>query len=246
MKQTPEERKKRREQFARMSPGEKLGHIWLYYKVPIALALIAVGFLVSSVYTLLTRREPVLYTAYLNVAMGDQLESTLLDQYYTFAGLDPEKSEILVYRDLYLSDNPTAADHEYAYSSRLKVLATINSKQLDLVLMNQEAYDLCSGSGYLLELDPLFPAGDPCAEPLLPYLTSNLVVLEDNGIDYNLGKAEEYVTVTESAVNALDLSRHPAFAQAGFSGTVYLGIIANTPRLSNCKDFLLSLSAFIQ
>lgn len=245
MKLTPEERRNRREQFARMSPREKLEHIWLYYKVPIFLLLIAVGILGSSVYNTLTRKEPVLYTAYLNVAVGDRLEEKLLDQYYSSANLNPEKSEILVYRDLYLSDNPTAADHEYAYTSRLKVLATINSKQLDLVLMNQEAYDLCSGSGYLLELDTLFPAGDPHKEAFLPYLASNLVVREDNAIDYNLGEAEEYVAVTESAVNALDLSQHPAFAQAGFSGKVYLGIIANTPRLSNCKDFLLSLAEFI-
>ena len=75
-----------------------------------------------------------------------------------------------------------------------------------------------------------------------PYVTENLVILEDNAIEVNLGTAEEYTAVTQSVINALDLSRLPLFTAAGFSGDVYLGIIANTTRLSECADYLAFLT----
>lgn len=34
----------------------------------------------------------------------------------------------------------------------MKLFAAINAKQLDLVLMNREAYDLCFQSGFLMDL----------------------------------------------------------------------------------------------
>jgi hypothetical protein len=74
------------------------------------------------------------------------------------------------------------------------------------------------------------------------YITENLVILEDNAIDVNLGTAEEYTAVTESVPNALNLSELPLFTAAGFSGDVYLGIIANTPRLSECVEYLTFLT----
>ena len=47
-----------------------------------------------------------------------------------------------------------------------------------------------------------------------------------------------YIAVTEEAVNALNQSDVPRFCQAGFSGEVYVGIIANTPRLETCVEYL--------
>lgn len=242
MKLSPEERRHRRQRFQQMRPREKWEHIWTYYKAPIFLAVAVLVLLLSGAHRALTKKEPALYIACINVAAGDTLEQQLSDRYFSFAGLDPHRYQLLFYRDLYLSENPSAMDHEYAYASRMKVLAAINAKQLDLVLMNREAYDLCSGSGYLMELDTLFSEANPQKKALLPLLTENLVILEDNAIEFSLNQAAEYQTVTYPAVNALDLSGLSVFAQAGFSDRVYLGIVANTPRLAACEDFLLSLT----
>ncbi len=231
MKLTPQQRQQRRERFAGMSTKEKLEHIWLYYKAPILLAVIAILILGYTVSDVLSRKEPIVHVAFLNVSAGEDLESRLSEDFLTNGGYDTKKSEVLFYRDLYLSDSPTAADHEYAYTSKLKVMATIHSKQLDLVLMNQEAYDLCSASGYLLDLTTLLP-------PDTPNLTSNQVVLSDNAVEFNLGQAEEYLAETIIVPNALELTQLPLFRQAGFSGNVYLGIIANTPRLDACTDYI--------
>ena len=37
----------------------------------------------------------------------------------------------------------------------MKLMGSVNAGRLDLVLMNREAYDMLSKSGYLLELAPL-------------------------------------------------------------------------------------------
>ena len=68
------------------------------------------------------------------------------------------------------------------------------------------------------------------------------MILEDNAIEITLGEAEEYTAVTEAAINALDVSQLPLFRHAGFSGEVYLGIIANSPHLSECADYLAFLA----
>ena len=180
-------------------------------------------------YRAATKKEPVVYLAYLNVSVGEDMEAQLAEDYILSEGGNPKRAEVRLYRNLYLSDNPAASDHEFAYASRMKLLATINSKQLDLVLMNREAYDLCSASGYLLDLSDILDSA--C-------LTANQVILEDNAVEYNLNAAQEYTAVTETVYNALELTQLSAFQKAGFSDSVYIGIIANTPRLPESQDYL--------
>ena len=229
MKRSPEERQHQREVFRQLSRAKKLEHIWLYYKAPIIAGILAVGILLSSLYRAAVRKDPTVYLACLNVSIGETLEDELTEAFIRDQGMDTSRNEVRLYRNLYLSENPAAADHEYAYASRMKLLATIHSKQLDMVLMNQEAYDLCSASGYLLDLSGMVDS---------IYLTANQVILEDNSIEYSLNEAPEYKAVTQSVWNALELTQLPAFQNAGLSGSVYIGIVANTPRLAECQHYL--------
>lgn len=237
MKLSPAERTGQKEAFRKMTAREKIDHIYTYYKWPILLGLVAMVILCSTIHRMVTRKDVVLYTAYVNVAVGADLESVLHEEYLNTAGMDTQKSQVFFYRDLYLSNDPSAEDHEFAYASRMKILATVSDQKLDLVFMNREAYDILSRSGYLSELSELLP------EALQPYLTTNAVVLEDNSIDFNLGNTDEYNEITEDSVNAIEVSTLPLFRQAGFPDTVYLGIISNTPRLSECTDYLAYLAS---
>lgn len=212
MKLSPEERRRHREQFRHMSGGKKLEHIWLYYKLPIFLSLLILGLLVSGLHRAITEKEPAVYLACLNVSMGEDLETTLTEDYIRFRHQDPRKHQVALYRNLYLSEAPAASDHEYAYASKMKLFADINAKQLDLVLMNREAYDFCSQSGFLMDLS---------------------------------GMADDQF-LTAPQLNAIELTLLPLFRAANFSGKVYLGIIANTPRPEECRqhlDYILSETA---
>lgn len=224
------ERAELRASWQRMGPAEKLRYIWLYYKWYILLLLLAVGITVSTAHRLLTQKQPLLYLGLVNVAPADEMMTELSDGFIaTLPDVSPRAS-VDLYQGLYLSDDASTANHEYAYASRLKVLATITDQKLDVVLMNREGYDIFSANGYLLPLPDLLAQDAELSAALAPRLVENTVILSDNSIEVELNEAEEYVAETEQAVNGIDASDFPLFAQAGFSDKVYLGVIGNTPR----------------
>ena len=239
MKLTQQEKAAHQAAFQAMSPQKKLDHVFTYYKWPILLGLLALVVLGSVLHRQLTKKEPVLYLAFANVAVGEDLENDLTDGFLRFLGTDAKKREVYLYRDLYLSDNADTLNHEYAYASRMKLMGAVSAGKLDVALMNREAYDLLSRSGYLSELSRTFFAGDPALyAQILPILSSNEVVLSDNSIEYQLGEAETHKVETETVQNALDVSCLPLFSRAGFPEAVYLGVIANSGRLFACQQFM--------
>ena len=242
MKLTKEQKAARKAAFRAMTPADKLDYIVSYYKWPILLTVILLLILGSAAHRRLTEKEPVLYLALADVVAGENLEDALTTGFLRAEGVNSSRQEVYLYRDLYLSDNADVVNHEYAYASRMKVMGAIQANKLDLVLMNREAYDLCSRNGYLMVLDAWLPALD-AAEALSPYLVSNMVILEDNTIAYQLGEAASHELVTEEVKNGLDVSRLPLIASAGFPEATYLGVLANCERLDACADYLAYLSA---
>ena len=239
MKLTKEQKAAHKAAFRTMSPADKLDYIMSYYKWPILLAVILLLILGSAARRQLTKKEPVIYLALADVVAGEDLENALTAGFLRAEGANPGRQEVYLYRDLYLSDEADVLNHEYAYASRMKLMGAVQAQKLDVVLMNREAYDLLSRSGYLLELSPaLFTENAALYAQVLPILSSNEVVLSDNNIEYQLGEAETLEVETETVRNALDVSSLPLFARAGFPDAVYLGVIANSERLANCIEFV--------
>lgn len=239
MKMSDREKEERKAAFRRMSLSGKADHIFTYYKLQLVLILIAVIAAGSVISSAVTRKERLLYLGLVNVAVGETLQTALTEGYVTERGVSLKKNEVYAYYNLYISDEASGENHEYSYASRLKMLAAMNAKQVDVVLLNRESYDLFSHSGYLLDLSELLQSSDPDllsrAEPLL---TENEVILEDNAIDVKLGNADSYQADTISAANALEVSGTAFFQPAGFPEPVYLGVIANSPRLSETVEYI--------
>lgn len=239
MKLSPKEKAAQKAAFRAMSPAQKLEHIYLYYKWPILLALIALVILGSVLHRELTAKKPVLYVAAANVSLGEDLQTALLNGYLLDAGHNPAREEVYWYPDLYLSGDADVMNHEYAYASRIKTMAAIQAQKMDLVLLNRESYDLFSRSGYLLPLSDALAGADPALlDALDGHRVSNSVILEDNGIEYQLGEAESHQVVSEEVENAIVLTDFALFADAGFPEPIYLGILANSPRLPECISYL--------
>jgi len=243
MKLTPEELAARRASFHGMSLSDKANYVFTYYKLPILLGVIAVSLVCSTVYRQVTKKEAVLYSAHINITAGDDLEAQLNEEFVSASGANPKKAEVYLYRGLYLSDNPSPENHEYQYASKLKLMAAIEAKQLDIVLMNKEAYDIFSQNGYLLDLHSLLSPDDSLYRLLEPHLTANTVILEDNAIEFTLGEANRYQAVTEKATNGLDVSAFPMFQEAGFPEPVYLGVVGNSPRFPAVIQYIEYLAA---
>ena len=238
MKLTKAERAENRAAFSTMRLSEKLDYIFEYYKFPLVLALIVAVAAGSVAYNRLSRKNALLYAAWANLSVGDTLERAMNEGYARDIGANPRKDEVYLYRGLYLSQDASADNHQYAYASQLKVLAAMANRQVDVMLMNREAYDIMSAGGYLLPLDGLLAGADALRRRVSDALAENTVILEDNDIEYRLNEEGDYRAVTETAVNAIELSAFPLFEQAGFSGEVYLGVIGNSPRLDAALQYI--------
>ena len=241
---TEEEKAARRAAFKKMNLTEKAEYVFAYYKLPIVLVLLAVYIVSYAAHRNLTRKEELLFVGFCNAAVSEETERALTEGFVTYIGENPRKNEVCAYTGLYLSDDPTLADHEYAYASRLKLIAAVNAKQLDAVLMDASAYRVLSEDGFLAELTPsLFESIPGLWERVKPYLTENRVVLEDNQLDVALGKAETVQVTAEQQVNGIDLSESRLIQEAGLSGTVYFGLLPGSARQESAAAYAAYLLA---
>lgn len=212
---------------------------WDYYKLPIVVLCILLYILGYSLYGHFTHKETILYTALVNVSASDSLTEQLSTGFLDSLDQDTSKTTMQLYTGLYLTDDETNPYHEYTYASRMKILASIDGKQLDVVLMNKEAFDAFSQNGYLCDLEELLSSEDvDLYNRLKPHLVTNTVILEDNSTDLQLDPSITYQAVTEEHPFGLDLSQTSMISDAGFSDIVYLGIIANSPRTEEAIDYV--------
>ena len=240
MKLTASERAERREAFRRMSAADKIDYVFSYYKLPIILALLFAYVLCYGAYRHFSRKEVLLYVACANVALNEEMTEALSNGFVRASNGNVGTEAVFLYQNLYLSDNPTLANHEYAYASRLKVIAAADAEQLDIILMNREAYDLLSESGYLLNLSSGLLDRYPNFREVL---TANKVILEDNALDFSLGEAEDYHATAIYEENALEVSQFPLFLNAGFTDSIFLGILPNSPRLDEAMKYITYLQS---
>ena len=230
MRLSEEERATNRAAFKRMRPAEKADYIFTYFKLPLVLILIVVVALGTALVRTLTHKDPVLYVAFTNVVAPPQVEQALTTDYVTSIGEDPGRKEVVSYRELYLTKQTTLADHEYAYASRLKVMASVDGDQLDVVFMNDESFDILSESGYLLDLEQYFEGDE--------VLRENRVIESSNEVEVNLGEADELEEVTHPTRSALEVTDSKLLDHFSGSESISLGIIANTERKDQALDYL--------
>ncbi|MBR4445630.1 MAG: hypothetical protein IKS37_07045 [Solobacterium sp.] len=238
MQRTNKERRVAKDAFRRMNKAEKIDYIFTYYKLPIFTVCVVLALFLQAGIHALTKKDPILYNAYANVSFGDTLREELTDGYLAYSGKNPNKFEITEYPDLYLSEDASGENHQYAYASRIKVLGSISAKRMDIVFMNKEAYDLMSESGLLADLKSIQEIDASLYKRLELYLTDNTVILEDNSVEFDLGEASVYSAVTEEQTNAVNVTSLPLIHRAQTDGDVYAAIIANSPRITEALSYL--------
>ena len=108
--------------------------------------------------------------------------------------------------------------------------------------MDQEAFDAFSQNGYLCNIDELLAAEAPTLYgDIEPFIVENTFIAEDNSFELQFDSSIPYSAVTEEYPMGLDISQTDFIKQAGFPETVYLGIIANSPRKDTALAYLLYL-----
>lgn len=224
--------------FRRLHGKQKLQFLWDYYKLPLAVLCITISIFIYSIYRHTSQKDTILYTALVNVAAGEELTQNLTEVFLESADFAPSKNICQLYPSLYLTDNIDSPYHAYTYASRMKILAAIDARQMDLVLMDKEAFDAFSQSGYLYSMDSFFSEKSVLYKILCPYFVKNTIILEDNSLDLYFDETAVYQSETETHFMGIDLSASPVVQKAGFRDTVYLGIIKNTAHQETIIKFL--------
>ena len=227
------------QRLAEMTFSEKVKYFFSYYTPHFLLGVLAVFILISGIIYQGKKKNAILYLAFANTSVGSVMESRLTNGFLDDTGISRRQNEVILYKDMYLSADASPENHEYAYASQLKLMAVIEAKKLDLVLMNRESYDYLSRRGFLLDLTETLSASDSAAaRDLAPFITKNEVILSDNSVDNLLGNTDELLIQTETVSNGILVNDLPAFRDAGFPADVWLGIIANTPHQDTILQYL--------
>ncbi len=230
---------KEMEKIKNLRGKERLQYIWDYYKLHLAVFCILAYISISIIHGQLVHKETVLFTALVNVTAGETLTEELSNGFLEARQLDNDKYGFYLYSGLYLTDDVNDVSHEYTYASRLKLMAAIDGMQLDVVLMDKEAFDALSQKGWLCDLKELLLQEDPALyKTLEPSLIRNTAVLDGNSSDRHFDESLPCSAKTENYPVGLDLSGSAFIQKAGFQETVYLGIITNSPRKDTAAAYL--------
>lgn len=193
------------EKFRLLNRAEKIGYIWDYYRFHILVFLIISGILISFVHNRFTQKDPLLFTAFVNVSVSEHLKEAFTNATLEREGFDTKNYEVYLYENIYISDDVPKEDRQYEYASRLKTIAAINAKQLDTVIMDQRAFDIFSTNGYLWDLTKL--------DSSLKYLYSEHLISSEKSQDKNTGFL---------------LTGCPIFKKAGLTEPIFFGIVKNS------------------
>ena len=224
--------------FKEMTLKQKIAYIAEYYRLPLFTACVVLIVAITSVIHAVTKKQPVVYLAYTNAAVGDDLDQKLTSGFLDYIEADQKKFDVLVYRGLYLEEDADAENHRYVYASKMKIMGAISAKQMDLMLMNDSALAELSASGLLMDLTAIKDTDPELYGKLEPYIQKNMVIIEDNAIEYKLNEADTYEAVTEDIPNSVNVTSFPVFREAGLDGTLQIGIIANSPRIEADLKYL--------
>ncbi len=228
-----------KEKLRQLKGRKKLQYLWDYYKLHFVAAGIILYILGYMLYGHFTKKNIILYAAFINIAPSDILTETLSDGFLVSQDLDLNQNDFYLYTGLYLTNDEANPYHEYTYASRVKLIAAIDSEALDIVLMDQEAFDAFSQNGYLYNMEEFLSEADPglyksCRE----LLRENIVILEDNAEEAALDSSVAYTAETEEYPMALEITQSALLKEAGFTEPVYLGMIKNTIREEAAAEYI--------
>lgn len=216
---------------------QRVRYLWDYYKLPFVIVFIILYIIGFITYRHLTHKDTILYTGLINFAPNEETLQKLSEDFLTYENRNTAKEDFKLYSGWYLTTDKDSQYYEYTYASQMKILASIDDEQLDIVLMDRESFDAFSQNGYLYNLEDLLKDSD-LYDQLNPHLVNNIVFLEDNAKDINFDASIEFESVHEEYPMGLDLSECSMFADTTYSDTIYLGVIANTPRTEEVLHYL--------
>lgn len=217
----------------------KLRYIWDYYKLHMVIAIVLIYICGYFIYGKVTHRDMILYSAAVNVGDTEELQTYLKDDFLTAEKIDPKKEDMTLYHGLYLTTDTESEYYGYSYASEMKIIGALEAKQLDVVIMDREAFDAFSANGYLEDLSDFLPKNDKeLYSQHKNDLVTNTIIISDNADEVSLNKDIAYEAETEEAALGLSLSESAFADKFDIKDEIYLGVIKDSPRAAAICDYI--------
>ncbi|NLG04070.1 MAG: hypothetical protein GX567_09630 [Clostridia bacterium] len=208
-----------------MTKQEKIQYIWEYYKLHIAVTIVAIIFLSLLIHDLIEGNKPVhLYACLVNANMSTQTESTLLDDYIAYAGIDTKKENTAIDMSMHI-DLDSMDQVSLAYQQ--KIMALLSSKDLDVLIADNEMIQKYGEMEAFLDLESVLPEAlkDELEKKGYEYVTCKLESGEMSTIGISIGNSR--VLAMDGDFGAYEQDSHPVFT-----------IPATSVRLDQSLEFL--------
>lgn len=146
-----------REQNAKLKDAplkEKLAYFKEYYLKTTLVAIVAIIFIGSLAYTMITAPEDTGFAAFFFNDTGDSSSTALIDEYIAYTGIDTKEHD--VYMDATMSYSPDGADYD-AYAGLEKSMAVISTCELDVIIGDQATIDYFAKSECFPDITTVLP-----------------------------------------------------------------------------------------
>lgn len=235
----PVEDKSPRENWAELNTRQRITFFWDYYKLPTLILICVIAFGVYAIHGAVTKKDTLMHVSLVNMTWAESMEETLNTGYLAYIDGNLKKQEIAIDSGLFMSLDESNLYYQTTYGTRAKILAQLEVRDLDIMLMDQEGFDICSASSYLLDLGAFLQENDPeLYAQLSDRLTENICIVEDNSSEGYSSSDPEYTAVTEEHPYGLLVSDLPCLQSETAPDTVYLGIAATCERSEEVISYI--------
>ncbi len=145
----------------------RMENFWYHYKGMVVVCSVVLACVLSFAHERMTQKQNYLYLALVNVSAGDMLSEALTTGFLETEHVDAGAQQVAFLNGLRLvgqeavegqagtdrqagmEGQASMEEWEYAEASQMKLLAALETKRLDVVLMDREARDAFLQGGYL-------------------------------------------------------------------------------------------------
>lgn len=118
---------------------ERFSYFWDYYKWPAIIAVVLVIALISTVFSVINRKETV-FTGYILNSTATAKDEEFLQGFFDYAGLDSETQEAAIYTDMYLHAGQSQKNAEVFQ----RIMAGIAINDADFIVGQAEPFRMCA------------------------------------------------------------------------------------------------------
>lgn len=222
------------EEMKPMSFKQRVDHIWTYYKESMLLVALAIVVVIAAISSAINANRQIMVSGMLcNVGMSMEGYNYLTEDFFAkYDGDSRVEDAFLSSQEFALPEQMDTNQIDTSYVSAMSVLSLVESKQLDYVIITEDAFGYFLGHEIFLDLSEfLTPAEMEQWKGLVVYGQANL---EDGT------KGEVY----PAAINITELPFTKDCIRADEGETVYLTIIVNTPRMEQCRQIWADIQAW--